>query len=148
MIRYQVRQQLAALVAEVPALSSVTVTTAYPGDKNLRAEAVWGDRTTGEVEFPYAMDGDKTSRDTFEVVLVARVTGKRTLDECCLRVEEITREVVQKIASTGLTLDGFAVDNEEVCEVGPISVQTREAEGDRGPIALAEITVTVETQTL
>ncbi len=147
MIRYQVRQRIAALLADEPELANVNVWPAYPGDKHQTTQMIFGDRTSGPVEFPYSEAGDKTSRDTFDAVFVVRVSGLGSLDECALRCEEITRTAVQTIASTGLTLDEFVADDEKVCEVGPLSVQTREGDTDKGAVALAEITLSIETQT-
>lgn len=147
MIRYQVRQRLTALLADAPELANVDVWASYPGDKHQATQMIFGDRTTGEVEFPYSMAGEKISRDTFDAVFVVRVSGLGSLNECALRCEEITRAAVEKIATTGLTLTEFEADGEKVCEVGPLSVQTREGDTDKGAVALAEITVSIETQT-
>lgn len=153
MIRQQVRKELARVVAADPALGNVAVTAAYPGDKRVKVEAIFGDRTDGEVSFPYAMAPPAIMRDDFTVVFVVRVASARTAEECADRCEELATLVARRIAETGQDLDGFTANGEQVCEVGPVAYATRDGEAATSaagtqPIAMAELTLTVQTQSI
>lgn len=154
MIRWQVRKQLAEVIAQAPNLGNVTVTAAYPGDKQVKAEAIFGDRTDGEQTFPYAMGGDPDTivRDDFTVVFVVRVARGRDLEAMTERCEELVTLIVRRLAETGQDLDGFTVNGEQVHDVSPVTVSTREGEAPSRngvtPIALAELTIQIQTQSI
>lgn len=148
MIREQVRVQMAALWDQAEEMSGVSCAARFTGTKANATQMLYATGTTGEVEFPYAMGGDKTSRDTFDITWLVIASGLRTVDECAVRAQEIAAAAVQVIASTGLTLDEFVADGEKVCEVGPFTVTDEDGDTTNGPLARTRITVSVETQTL
>jgi len=150
MIRTEVRRELARLIAGDGTTGNVAVSAFYPGDKHQQTEMIFGDRTNGLVTFPYGMAPPRLQRDRFAVVFVVRIDARAGIDEAMVRCEELSNIVAGILASESLL--GFAVDGEEVTDTNPdgegIQVDTREGETKTGgALALAEITVPIETQT-
>lgn len=149
MIRNEVREHLADLIAGSAVAGSVDVSSYFPGDKHTTAEMIFGDRTSGSVTFPYGMASPKIQRDLFTVVFVVRVTARPSLADAMTRCGELADAVVSILADDASLL-GFEANGEEVTDTNPdgIQVDTREGETKTGvTLALAEITVPIETQT-
>lgn len=150
MIRNEVRERIAELIAQLPEAGKLDVSPYYKGDKHQAREMVFVDRTEGGVSLPYAMAGDRTQRDTFTAVIVVRIAATQGVPVAMERCQEIANEIAFLLA--GPTLLEFGVAGEVVTDTAPdgalILVETREGESRTGdPIAIAEITPTIETQT-
>lgn len=152
MIRTAVRQHLADRIAQSGIAGSADVSAYSPGDKHTTAEMIFGDRTTGSVTFPYGMASPRIQRDQFSVVFVVRVTARPDVADAMARCDELANHVATILADDASLL-GFEADGERVTDTNPdgqgIQVDTREGENSKGvTLALAEITVPIETQTL
>jgi len=152
MIRTEVRRKLSNLVAGSGLTGPANVSPFFPGEKHQTAEMIFGDRTSGSVGFPYGMTGTRIQRDQFTVTFVVRIAARTGIEDAMTRCEELANVVAAILADTD-ALIGYSVNGEEVTDTNPdaqgVQVETREGESKTGdPLALAEITVPIETQTL
>lgn len=150
MIRDEVSAHLASLIAGDGITGDVDVSPTFPGEKHTTSEMIFGDSTTGVVTFPYGMEPPRIQRDNAELTFVVRITAREDMATAKKRCQELANLVVGILA--GADLLGFGTDGEKVTDTNPdgqgIQVQTREGESNKGvPVALAEITVPIETQT-
>jgi hypothetical protein len=152
MIRAEVGEQIAELVADDPGIGSVVVAAFYKGDKWASAEAVFcGPTTNGDAMYPYSMDGQAISRDNFTQTWIVRVAGISDVLAARKRCQDLAGLFVS-IAGRDRTLGGFVANGEAVCEVGPFAVSFRDGEarddrGNQGVVAIAEVAIQIETQT-
>lgn len=151
MIRTEVRDKLADLIAQSGTTGNADVSSYYPGDKHQTREMVFGDRTSGTVTFPYGMAEPRIQRDDFTVLFVVRIAATDDVPSAMARAQELGNAVAGILA--GADLLGYGTDTEIVCDTNPdgqgIQVETREGEDPRSgaSLAIAEITVPIQTQT-
>lgn len=154
MIRAKVVAEHARLIAAAGITGRARVSALYPGEKQLTAEEVFCTGTDGGLSVPYAMPGERIQRDQFTALWVVRVTNTRTVADAVERRDELAAEVVRHLADTASDLLSFTADGEEVTdglyEGQAVAVTTREGDDPKTgrPIAVAEITVPYETQTI
>lgn len=150
MIRDEVTVFLADLIEGAGIAGDVDVSPVFPGEKHTTREMVFADESTGQITFPYGMDAPRIQRDTCAITLVVRITATDDVPAAKQRCQELANVIVGILA--GADLLGFATNTEEVTDTNPdgagIQVQFREGESNKGvPLALAQITVPLETQT-
>lgn len=152
MIADEVIAEQARLIEGHAEIGRAVVGTEYPGEKNLSTEMVFANGTEGGITYPYAMAGERIQRHQFNVLWVVRVTANPTIAEAKARRNELTRLVLGVFSGDDLL--GFEALGEKVTDTNPdaqpIQVTTREGDDPKTgrPIAIAEITVPIETQTL
>lgn len=153
MIVDEVLAEHARVIAGNALTGRAKITPYYPGEKHLAAEAVFTGGSEGSVTFPYAMAGDRIQRNQFSALWVVRVTGTADVAKAMLRRSELVRVVLGTL-DDGSELVGFTAEGEKLTDVNPdgqpIQITTREGDDPKTgrPIAVAEITVPYETQTL
>lgn len=153
MIVDEVLAEHARVIASDATTGRANVTPYYPGEKHIAAEAVFTAGSEGSVTFPYAMPGDRIQRNQFSALWVIRVTGAADVAKAMLRRSELVRVFLGTLDDED-SLVGFTAEGETLTDVNPdgqpIQITTREGEDPKTgrPIAVAEITVPYETQTI
>jgi len=150
MIRTQVCQEIARILAASGVTGDADVSPFYPGDKHQTREMIFCDSTAGNITFPYGMAPPRIQRDDFTATWVVRIQAMPTLADAMVRRDELAALVVAVLADGGI--DGFEADGERVADtngVDGVAVDSREGETNKGAqIAFASISVPIQTQTI
>lgn len=152
MIRAEVQSEIARLISNTGQTGVATVSSYWPGVKSQSREMVFGDRTTGSVSFPYAMEPPRMQRDVFISTWVVRITATDGVPAAQVRRDELSNVVTRILASDDLLQ--FATATERITDTNPDAqgIQVETVEGDDPesglPVAIATITVPIETQTV
>lgn len=103
-VRYSAVKKLVALLRDHDGARGVVIEPGYPGEADLRAEALWVGDITSTQEIP-VMTGARMHRDDlFTASFLARVTGKRTLDETMARIEALGA-LIEDVLADEVTLE-------------------------------------------
>lgn len=151
MIRAEVQDRIAELIVDEDLAGGAEIASYDKGTKWASTEAVYASSTDGEVAYPYSMAPPAISRDSYTAVWKVRVSGTTDVLAARLRCQELAAMFVAVVARDE-SLGGFVTNGEAVCQVGPFSVTTRDGQatfpnGATGPLAEADISIQIETQT-
>lgn len=148
--RWPVRKRLAAVLAQAPGLSTVSVTTTAPMDPSVSAEHVWCSDASGSIQPGPYVSGRQENDDEFTVTIRVLTRRGRTHDECMERVSEIVSAIYDAIAD-GTDLIDFGVDGDwrvHECNAGESSDSPGTDQAEGFPFATAEVGVDFEVRYL
>lgn len=137
-VRGAVKAELVKRLGESTDLTEVTITRGYPGDQ-LTRQAIWFERTPGDVSFPVIMSGRHLRNDlwTMKLIILSAPAGG-TVDEAEDACESYMNAVLDVVVDD-MQLEGI-VDGLVMLDItrvdGPDSVLTTE-----GFLSSAEIDI-------
>lgn len=92
--RWETVQAIVTALRASSALTGVQITTGFPGDRNVTAEAIWIDLIDGQLEIPVMTGGRKEYDDTFDIPIEVRIAGQIDGDYVRGRLEDVAGTVL------------------------------------------------------
>lgn len=142
-IRWQAAERVVSLLRSTAALQGVTIEPGWPGDRVPQAELIWLDEIDGTINIPVMTGGRKQRDDTFTLPFQFRVAGRGTLSETMERLLFLVSTVEDTLADDTSLMDLDGVLSAEVTDERQTSAMFPE-----GPVAFAELTITVSSRLL